>query len=306
MFRRRGFTLIELLVVIAIIAVLIALLLPAVQAAREAARRAQCVNNLKQVGLAMHNYLSTCNAFPIGSISDPSPGAWPNAPSLRTPWTIQILPYLEAVTLANSFNYQLGIAGPNWLGSTCNTTVFGTRVNVYNCPSDTPNYFLATWRLKFNYGANWGNTNLTQTNNSLTYQTGPFTFNLAQPISSIVDGTSNTLLVSEVLQTSSTNDMRSEWWNDSTAVFMTYLTPNSSAPDNLEAYCVSNPQLNEPCFSGGSYTTQYMASRSRHSGGVDSLMGDGSVKFMKSSINLQTWLALGSIRGAEVISSDSY
>src|SRR4051812_23004928 len=124
----RGFTLIELLVVIAIIAVLIALLLPAVQAAREAARRAQCVNNLKQIGLALHNYLGAVGTFPIGTIID---GAnWPCQPSLRTPWDMHVLPYLEQTTVANSFNYQVGIAGPGWAGSNANMSIVSTRITV--------------------------------------------------------------------------------------------------------------------------------------------------------------------------------
>jgi prepilin-type N-terminal cleavage/methylation domain-containing protein/prepilin-type processing-associated H-X9-DG protein len=302
---RRGFTLIELLVVIAIIAVLIALLLPAVQAAREAARRAQCVNNMKQIGLSMHNYHATYNAFPLGSIQQP--GGWPDAPSLRTPWSIQILPFLEAGTLSNAFNYSGGVNGPNYIGSVQNQTVIGTRVGTYNCPSDVAQIFLATWRPKFNYGANWGNTDLTQaTVGTITFQKSPFTFDAVYGINAITDGTSNTLLNSELLQTRSSNDLRSEWWNDSSCQFMTYITPNSTVPDSLEAYCVSNPAQNEPCVTGGSYNIQFLGSRSRHPGGVNSLFADGSVKFIKSTVSLPIWQALGSIQGAEVISSDTY
>src|SRR3954466_12402587 len=134
--KKTGFTLIELLVVIAIIAVLIGLLLPAVQAAREAARRAQCVNNFKQHGLAFHNYLQAVGSFPLGTIAD-APG-WPDQPSLRTPWTMQILPYLESTNLGNAFNYSLGIAGPGWAGTNANTTIAGTRLSVFQCPSDSP------------------------------------------------------------------------------------------------------------------------------------------------------------------------
>ena len=311
MFRRsqaRGFTLIELLVVIAIIAVLIGLLLPAVQAAREAARRAQCLNNLKQIGIALHNYHDTAGSFPMGTIIDRA--GWPNEPSLRTPWSFHILPFIESGNLANALNFQVGIAGPGWAGSYANMSIVATRVMTYNCPADTPTWFNAAWRPKYNYGANWGNTNLGQLNvgnpatTGLLHQKPPFTVNTTQGISSFTDGTSNSLLISELIQSRSTNDMRSEWWNDTDCNFMTYTTPNSSVPDQLPAYCVS--ARDEPCVAAGGWNDEWMASRSRHPGGVQSLFGDGSVKFMKNTINLSIWRAVGSIQGGEVLSSDSF
>jgi len=308
---KRGFTLIELLVVIAIIAVLIALLLPAVQSAREAARRAQCINNQKQIGLAMHNYLSSTGSFPIGTIIN-GPN-WPCQPSLRTPWTMQILPYLEQTTIANAFNYQVGIAGPGWAGSLSCESIVATRVQVLNCPSDTPQVFLAAWRPKFNYGANWGNTNLGQLNigtagtpGYIPYFLAPFGVNTTQAISAFRDGTSNTILNSEILQVSSTSDERCEWWNDVSTNFMTIVTPNSTIPDQ-GPWCVSNPAMNEPCIDNGlSYYYLTIASRSRHPGGVNTLFADGSVHFIKNSINYTIWQALGTIQQSEVISSDSY
>jgi prepilin-type N-terminal cleavage/methylation domain-containing protein/prepilin-type processing-associated H-X9-DG protein len=310
-YRKRAFTLIELLVVIAIIAVLIALLLPAVQAAREAARRAQCINNMKQIGLAMHNYLSSTQSFPIGTIINAA--NWPCQPSLRTPWTMHILPYLEMTTVANAFNYQLGIAGPGWAGSNSNMSIVGTRVPTLNCPSDTPNIFLATWRPKFNYGANWGTTNLGQLNVGTAGTTGyvpylqaPFGVNTVQSMAAFTDGTSNTILNSEVLQVSSTSDERCEWWNDVSTNFMTYTSPNSTSPDGLDSWCVTNPARNEPCIAQGNTYNLWLASRSRHPGGVNSLFADGSVHFLKNSINLYIWRSLGTINQGEVVSSDSY
>lgn len=303
--RDRGFTLIELLVVIAIIAVLIALLLPAVQAAREAARRAQCINNLKQLGLATHNYISVTNAFPLGGIKAPSD--WPNAPSIRTPWTMQLLPFLEATNLGNAFNFELGIAGPDWAGYESSGTVLHTRLPAFNCPSDAPGYFLEPHRLKGSYGANWGNTTLSQIERAgIEHMTSPFTFDRARTLGEVTDGLSSTIAISEMVQSSSPDDCRSEWWNDSTVVIMTFLPPNSPQPDNLAGWCVSNPSRNEPCVVEGSYDTLYLASRSRHPGTVNTLFGDGSVRAIKNSISLTVWRALGTIRGGEVISSDAY
>jgi prepilin-type N-terminal cleavage/methylation domain-containing protein/prepilin-type processing-associated H-X9-DG protein len=307
--RASGFTLIELLVVIAIIAVLIALLLPAVQSAREAARRAQCLNNFKQIGLAMHNYHDATGSFPIGTIINAA--GWPNEPSLRTPWAFHILPYIEQANIGNSFNYQLGIAGPGWAGSNANMTIVGMRISVFNCPSDSPQVFLAAWRPKFNYGANWGNTNLGQQNvgnpasGGIQFNKAPFSVNTVQAMRDFTDGTSNSLLVSELVQTDQ-NDQRGEWWNDVGCNFMTRTTPNSTVPDQISGWCVSKPANNEPCVSNGSYYVMWMASRSRHPGGVNSLLADGSVRFVKSSVSLNVWRGLGSLSGGEIISSDAF
>ena len=150
---RRGFTLIELLVVIAIIAVLIALLLPAVQAAREAARRVQCVNNLKQLALAVQNYHDISNRFPIGGIGhDPITGLYPPA-NYRQPFIIGVLPFIEQGTLFNAYNMS------DQFETLMNLTVRGTQINTYNCPSDTPQVFYKTptdYDVKGNYGVNWG------------------------------------------------------------------------------------------------------------------------------------------------------
>src|SRR5262245_10009789 len=155
--RDRGFTLIELLVVIAIIAVLIALLLPAVQSAREAARRAQCVNNLKQIGMACHNYESALGSLPPGTKG-----------SLWGTWMLFVLPFVEQQALYNAWNFM----GNNSNGSTTsgisygsvwNVTVTSARLNGFTCPSDTPNAPTSTvvngvtyWITSHNYVANFG------------------------------------------------------------------------------------------------------------------------------------------------------
>src|ERR1700756_817371 len=145
----RGFTLIELLVVIAIIAVLIALLLPAVQAAREAARRAQCVNNLKQLGLAIHNYASANGSFPPGRIWGPRPSK--NNPAdfptifsgtQNTTWFVLMLPQFEQQALYNAFNFTLGSEGYDGgglavaAGMFANSTIAATKISIFQCPSD--------------------------------------------------------------------------------------------------------------------------------------------------------------------------
>ena len=197
---RRGFTLIELLVVIAIIAVLIALLLPAVQAAREAARRSQCVNNLKQIGLAFHNYESTHGSF-IPSCMFPSPADnWGWGPS----GILSMLPFIEQASLWNAYNVGAVLCN----GEGChlynrNTTVFNTQVASFLCPSDGPERHVSLCNYAGNYGgphqlqAYSGTFIPTPTRDEgsqwMISQTATVT------LSSITDGTSNTALFSEVL-----------------------------------------------------------------------------------------------------------
>src|SRR5438105_2283247 len=161
---RRGFTLIELLVVIAIIAVLIALLLPAVQAAREAARRAQCVNNLKQFGLAMHNYHDSVGTFPIGAMGIRGPQAVNNggkyldgslASNHRRTWAFMILPFIEKGPIFQAINFSLPFNPP---AGAANNTVSESLIAGFSCPSDpTVNQIDQNNRREGNYVVNWGN-----------------------------------------------------------------------------------------------------------------------------------------------------
>jgi prepilin-type N-terminal cleavage/methylation domain-containing protein/prepilin-type processing-associated H-X9-DG protein len=372
--RRRGFTLIELLVVIAIIAVLIALLLPAVQAAREAARRAQCTNNLKQLGLSIANYESANNCIPVGSVFGvgigpcTSPGFGNNCQN--TPWFILMLSFIDQGPLYNSFNASIGMEGPGTSGFVINSTVFTTRIASFQCPSDTPQVFsfvaasgnsaplppLPWSATKGNYGVNWGNLDYGQgvyspssTGFTRTYflqsafgvntsGTGPMTIRIA----SFTDGTSNTHVASELLQ-GAQDDIRGTIWVDNPGAgsYMTRFTPNGyqdyiplippwsalasgvgfDNADNLASWggsslgtspptpgslCDSQPVQGLKCNNQGSEGGEYVGSRSRHPGGVNSLFGDGSVHFMKNSISPLTWVQLGSINGGEVVSSDSY
>ncbi|QDV32826.1 DUF1559 domain-containing protein [Tautonia plasticadhaerens] len=143
---RRAFTLIELLVVIAIIGVLIALLLPAVQSAREAARRAECTNNLKQIGLAMHNYHSSLNCFPVGFLYPDPARVYPGVPLLHYRWSVlaQLSPYLEQASVFNALNMDWPTAPgpaavlgtPPWTIFPVNTSILATKVKFFLCPSD--------------------------------------------------------------------------------------------------------------------------------------------------------------------------
>lgn len=319
---RRGFTLIELLVVIAIIAVLIALLLPAVQAAREAARRSQCVNNFKQIGLALHNYHDVNNAFPIGrmgtgySYTNASPD-----PNRRT-WVMSILPGIEQGPLFNSINFSYSFYLPQ------NTTVIRSTINVYQCPSDTPSVASlsnqAYLRSKGNIAVNWGNSHYWQDEAGrdgtdpysgpygvVKFVSSPFYPNKSTGMRDFTDGTNNTLLVGEVIvgkETSASSDHRGDIWNDdyNCTMFMAYTTPNSPIPDQMGSnavYCGQGTMNNPVCITA---VPAFNAARSRHAGGVNILFGDGSVHFIKSSINPITWRALSTTMGGEVISSDQY
>jgi prepilin-type N-terminal cleavage/methylation domain-containing protein/prepilin-type processing-associated H-X9-DG protein len=330
---RRGFTLIELLVVIAIIAVLIALLLPAVQSAREAARRIQCTNNLKQLGIALHNYHDNFGTFPIGrqGINRP-PGdrGYPGDPTggnHRRTWALSLLPFIEQGALFNAVNFSATYWQPSMI------TIIDTSVNVYMCPSD-PN--VSQERLgglaqrAANYMVNWGNATYYQDayNNPYSGPAGvvvfagaPFALDKAFGLATLTDGSSNTLLMSEVIaaqpngMTTAGEDHRGMIYNDdmNCAMFMAYTPPNSKVPDLVPVYCQYPFQNNPPCTSPyplGSAapvgTPAFNAARSYHPGGVNSLHGDGSVRFAKDPINPAIWRALSTTRGAEVISADSY
>lgn len=341
--RRSGFTLIELLVVIAIIAVLIALLLPAVQAAREAARRIQCTNNMKQLGLAIHTYESAHGSLPVGRVWKSVPGyAFPGffmGPQ-NTNWFTQLLPQLEQVAASNAFNFAIGLEGvPDStgmpLGFSVNSTVYLTRVSTFQCPSDSVGELRITWptngtlilATRGNYVASWGNTVWSQLNTAgggAATRNQPTLFRSSafghQPVrlSGITDGTNSTIFMGEVIQ-GSQNDARGAVWT-SASVFMSRFTPNGrndyygvidpplGGGDRLgDGFCVNEPGRQLPCITVPfPFYDFYAGSKSRHPGGVNAGFGDGSVRFIKDSINEQIWVGLNSISGGEVLSSDSY
>ncbi|SIO56843.1 prepilin-type N-terminal cleavage/methylation domain-containing protein/prepilin-type processing-associated H-X9-DG domain-containing protein [Singulisphaera sp. GP187] len=322
--RRRGFTLIELLVVIAIIAVLIALLLPAVQAAREAARRAQCTNNLKQIGLAFHNYHSTHDSFPPGWL------AVPNASGARNFWAMLIFPYIEQGVLNNSYNYSVGFGGPNF--STINQTSFRTVINAYLCPSDiggfSMNYDPKGWS-RSNYVAcyspdgvmveagvpfSYDNCANTPAQNPGKRQ-ALSNFGVTRGVRNVIDGTSNTVAVSELITgPDQTSDPRGLWSNDWGVQYTHLRAPNTPIPDaiwsviaNAPYNWCTNTKKGAPCNGAAAcWSTEIYSARSVHPGGVNATMADGSVRFFKNSISLGIWQAVASINAGEVVSSDSF
>jgi prepilin-type N-terminal cleavage/methylation domain-containing protein/prepilin-type processing-associated H-X9-DG protein len=359
---RRGFTLIELLVVIAIIAILIALLLPAVQAAREAARRTQCVNNLKQIGLALHNYHQAHNVFAMGCSS----GMWDAVGDYNVKQNLSvhalILPFLEQTQVYNALNFGWGSEDSTTvLCYQINMTGTNAQIKAFLCPSDpragqpdhnnttnTNNYYACvgttmTWGL-LGRQAPWGNLNVTSINMP---SNGLFTWQASYGIQSCTDGTSNTIAFSEAAvgyqseqprqrliglqnvqipfasmiydaasnpavtqsviqlcvqayQSGSANFIdlqRGENWSHGSmamAMFNTVTTPN--AYNDTWTHCGLNASSRAVLSNADSY----------HPGGVNCMMADGSVRFVKDSVNMNTWWALGTKANGEVISADSY
>lgn len=351
---RRAFTLIELLVVIAIIAVLIALLLPAVQSAREAARRAQCVNNLKQLGLASHNYLSVNQVFPFQSMANR--GACTTCWSLS--WGDSILNFVEQTAFYNALNF-------NWeMTSSTNTTVGYSFIATYLCPSESVKARPGNPWAPGNYAGNvggpgtisqWSGTVIPDKNawyNNGNNQGGVGT-------ESITDGTSNTAMWSEHLiglNDVGTNNGNLVLRSDSRAVRAMFLLSINLTPDDATngsanaqkfaqmcanipgstvsqgtrnvgthwnlgmAYTIPNnaySHVNVPntprCTYSNSEDNNWWcgtlcsaAPTSNHPGGVNVCFADGSVKFIKNSISLQTWWAVGTRNLGETVSADAY
>jgi prepilin-type N-terminal cleavage/methylation domain-containing protein/prepilin-type processing-associated H-X9-DG protein len=330
--KRQAFTLIELLVVIAIIAVLIGLLLPAVQKVREAANRMKCGNNLKQVALGMHAYHDVYHTLPPGV--GPHGCCWGN-------WQVLILPYIEQANLYNLYKNYGGNddSGPRYGGSPNSDNVTSKRIPSLTCPSDIPNAPIPSTPPKItshNVVVNYGNTNFFQTDqpnntdpNRTIFRGAPFNCytgvanhwddwdqitgnkpgHMGKPVAigDITDGTSNTFMLSEVVQGQG-DDLRGfSWWGGASG-FVTYISPNSNEPDVVEGgYCENLKFGNPPCV-GASTDAQprRMGARSRHTGGVNAAMCDGHVLFIKNEINLSIWRALSTSKGGESVSeSDS-
>ena len=331
---RRGFTLIELLVVIAIIAVLIALLLPAVQAAREAARRSQCINNLKQIGLGVMNYESANGCFPPGERGC----CWGTWGVFLLPFIEQTALFNSWNSYGNNSGNPGYVDADFRYAGVANTTVSFTRINAYVCPSDPNGGMQRTGSARYqNYVVNYGATDQAQTTAynipvpsnpaiSARFLGAPFT-DIGAPlidspgyalgfvklptasIASVTDGLSNTAMASEVRIASpqNDNDLRGFFWWGPSASFNTIITPNSTYPDAMGngGCAVQNPPCNGSLTATGAQSSLvYLGARSFHPGGVNSTFCDGSVKFVKNTINITTWMAVGTTQGGEVISAD--
>jgi len=332
---RSAFTLIELLVVIAIIAVLIGLLLPAVQKVREAAARAKCANNLKQIALANMAYENAYGTF--------IPGVSRTGCCWGT-WLVPILPYIEQHNLFNIYTNFGGLddSGPRY-GDGENLEVSSQRISTFTCPSDVPstvgeitnqNYVLNAGNTSFYQVAipiGCGGGSVTSTTCTLfggapfgwyedpasleaggdsspvDYTNGTAASGLSgrpRHVVEITDGTSNTLMASEVKQGQGGSDYRGFSWWGGAAGFTAYSLPNSSDPDVMTgADCGGG--VNPPCTTSSTNTRPRMqVARSYHPNGVNAAMCDGSVRFVADSISLATWRALSTSQGGELLGSD--
>ncbi len=343
--RHDGFTLIELLVVIAIIAVLISLLLPAVQAAREAARRTQCLNNLKQLGLAVHNYTDSGGTLPITLAiagSGPEDVVWTNSLGAHP----RILPYAEQGAIFDALNFQVDMYDPP------NTTATATYIEILVCPSEAEDKTFTHERggrmNVCNYGYLegdwfvWGGPGDPRKNRSAF---GP---NQSRSWAEFRDGLSNTLLMSEA-------KAFQDYYRDCSTTGLTFINdPNNIPAPDADPYEVApeylgqggcafrdaghaewvesgvhhagittawppntriaggpngeyfDLDLNSRREKRGGPTFAAITARSYHPGGVNALFGDGSVRFISDTIEGRIWRALGTVAGREVISAETF
>jgi prepilin-type processing-associated H-X9-DG protein len=329
-----------LLVVIAIIGVLVALLLPAVQAAREAARRIQCTNNIKQIGLACHNYQDTVGQLPpsvmagnfVGDISDYNQNFGPN-------WAVLILPYIEQDNLfrqaSASVNSYMTTGDSSW-----RAIVKGVTIKTYSCPSDTGGAVPAAaagggWA-RGNYGANEGpgmhwnggtvgvavNSGGWRDNDPRGFASeyypswtagwsggGAMVVNGGTRVDTLSDGTSSTILIDELRIGWNANDIRGTWAMGQVGASLSAgngridtPTPNVSYSgwDDIQG-CQDNPIIGMGCCGCNSWQ---VTAKSRHPGGVNTGFADGSVRFIRNSISQRTWFLLHSRDDGQVPDND--
>ena len=328
--QKRGFTLIELLVVIAIIAILIALLLPAVQQAREAARRSQCRNNLKQFGVALHNYNETHGMFPLAN----SPSRWDNdnntSPHATTPpntWRsfsahAMLLPFVDQAQLYSEIDFNRRYSdGPT------NSVLNNTVISAFLCPSDLE---YPSGDAGNNYVVSAGPTTFWRI--SYANQRGMFNYRKPVKVKDVLDGLSSVIAASEGLTgdnvsaydakrdivhsrpfASGGGGGETNWTQTQLDSYGTYCTAGSAnhrdwshrewmngvAQQTVFTTMNTPNSTNPDCYStGGGWTDAQgiHTARSLHAGGVHCLIGDGSVRFVSDNVNLTTWQNLGDIR----------
>jgi prepilin-type N-terminal cleavage/methylation domain-containing protein/prepilin-type processing-associated H-X9-DG protein len=325
----RGFTLIELLVVIAIIAILIGLLLPAVQKIREAANRMKCSNNMHQIALGLHNYNDTNNNFPPTAYAGPGVGVT-NESNIGPSWMVMILPFVEQDNLFKLYNvgiqnYITWYTSNGTLGSNDQTwrAIATSTVKTYQCPSDPqinnpfnrlPGPLGAQNWTRSSYAANSGpgpigssvngNTVTITINDGSGRQIsagGVMAVNFGDSVGTLSaeDGTSNTMMVNHVRAGLSGNDPRGTWALGMVGASYTgdcpqgdCFGPNDTGDNSDDVLgCVNNKAINMGCWNGG---YGQATGRANHSGGINVGMGDGSVRFVRSSVDLYTWALLQS------------
>ena len=337
---KRGFTLVELLVVIAIIGILVALLLPAIQAAREAARRSQCVNNMRQISIAMLNYENVEKALPPGSlhavvnsatqpernIDNPSPNG---APWLDDhSWIGPLGPYMEEQAWYDSIDFSESYTHANneqarrrfLPGQTCPSDL-GHQRNEWSSP--------VYCRVRMNYVVNFGNLYYGQLDippsrtdpNGGKFLGSPFTVGKDIRLSKITDGTSQTLMVSEVLVVPEISNQvggNYQGWGGAISetststggqMFTSWQTPNSPLPDRIDRYKDPNPTtylqngIPDPIVVGSTSSSQwqqsYITARSHHPGGVNVSRCDASVEFVSDDIDIIAWRAQSTAWGED-------
>ena len=328
--KHQGFTLVELLVVIAIIGILIALLLPAVQAARESARRAQCVNNLKQIGIALHNYHDVYNTLPPGGFMN----EYPTAPSpflakLGYSTQARILPYLEQTALANLINFNYDWNAPP------NAPAQFVSIKSFLCPSDAHLLVPPTAGAPNNYYANYG-TNIIfgdpalqppgSPNATMPQPNGVFYYDFCTPFSAILDGTSNTAAFSEKV----TGDFNNGVSTPQSDTFRPGTFPATPAVALLECLAIDVTNLAFQGYSnvGAPWILAYHSSsmyqhvntpngrscmyppgrimttaNSSHPGGVNLGLCDGSVRFVLDGVDIFIWNSVGTRAGKESLAT---
>ena len=331
---RKAFTLIELLVVIAIIAILIALLLPAVQQAREAARRTQCKNNLKQIGVALHNYHDTHSVFPQGKVIDRDvryAGCPPWVNGSGFSWRVMILPMIEQSALYNtnvlphSGIYTCSIFAN---GAAERLALLRTTLPAYLCPSDAT-LFVGRERPTNYPGVGGGHKN-SHGDRDRQERQGILTFRGAS-MRDIADGTSNTAMVGEVHRgvlfnrysggPDNITGQRCKWWAAESGFCAadTWFPPNAANPtkgNNKGQVAPQEGPLNDagclsgqgPCADQVSWVDDVANNMpggrglsSAHVGGAQVLLGDGSVRFVSDSVDITTWRAVGTMNNGEIL-----